>query len=598
MGKDSWGRRFSRTYSRKLDNYKLNTKMYAMYIFCVLLPIIVTNALVFGLVTSADRAEKERNLENVAEAVAYSMNSYIDSAVYITKDIYINRVIHNFLDKQYETLVDYYTAYEKLKSNYTLHTNLGQKNAKAIIYGDNETIINGSEFARISTVKDTDWYQYYKNSGRNLVLYYYFDYSKQKMYNVDTSRTLSVIRKLDLYGKKDCEKLIKLDLDYNRITRDIMKANYAEDVYVCDGDLVLFSNLGNVAGNKKFETLSPDILKQTRYKKEITLYSQELTVYVMEHQLNMVANMKRYAVIIVVLIMVNMLIPVFVMYGVSRSITNRIFILSRSFDKVKDEQFEEINVMGQDEIGQLMGNYNHMTVRIKELIQVVYKGKLEQQELNIAKQRAELLALHSQINPHFMFNALESIRMRSILKKEEETAEIIGKLAVLMRKSVNWGADNISIKDELEFAEAYLKLQQYRFGERLSYRFDVDENCLDFRVPKLTIVTFVENSCVHGIEAMSRDGWIFISVKKSPNGTLIIEIEDTGGGMDEEYLEALRERIDHGSMETVENSGSVGILNACIRLKNYNRGKTSIAVESEKGVGTTVSICIQETEEG
>ena len=83
-----------------------------------------------------------------------------------------------------------------------------------------------------------------------------------------------------------------------------------------------------------------------------------------------------------------------------------------------------------------------------------------------------------------------------------------------MRKSVEWGMDNITIREEMTFVQAYLKLQKYRFGEKLSYQFEIDEECLMCRIPKLTIVTFVENSCVHGLENSSRSGWVFISVKK------------------------------------------------------------------------------------
>ena len=90
--------------------------------------------------------------------------------------------------------------------------------------------------------------------------------------------------------------------------------------------------------------------------------------------------------------------------------------------------------------------------------------------MDIARQNAELLALYSQINPHFLFNALESIRMRSILKDEHETADMVEKLAIMERQNVDWSTDTNTVKRELDFVEAYLSLQKYRFGDRLSYR--------------------------------------------------------------------------------------------------------------------------------
>ena len=117
----------------------------------------------------------------------------------------------------------------------------------------------------------------------------------------------------------------------------------------------------------------------------------------------------------------------------------------------------------------MIRNYNCMVKRTNELIQTVYKNKLKEQEILVGRKNAELLALQSQINPHFLFNALESIRMRSILKKEEETADMVEKLAIMQRQYVDWGNDSVRIEQELEFVKAYLSLQKYRFGERLNY---------------------------------------------------------------------------------------------------------------------------------
>ena len=144
---------------------------------------------------------------------------------------------------------------------------------------------------------------------------------------------------------------------------------------------------------------------------------------------------------------------------------------------------------GQDEIGSLMDNYNRMADRMNSLIDTAYRCRLKEQKMDIARQNAELMALYSQINPHFLFNALESIRMHSILKKEEETANMIQKLAIMVRQNVDWSSDSNTIKRELAFVEAYLSLQKYRFGERLSYQINAQEDCQNILVPKLTITT-------------------------------------------------------------------------------------------------------------
>ena len=190
---------------------------------------------------------------------------------------------------------------------------------------------------------------------------------------------------------------------------------------------------------------------------------------------------------------------------------------------------------GKDEISSMIRNYNRMVERTNGLIETVYKNKIHEQEMLVGRKNAELLALHSQINPHFLFNVLESIRMHSILKKENETADMVAKLAVMQRQYVEWGNDSVSIFQEIEFVKAYLALQKYRFGERLNYDIEVDRECENFKIPKLTIVTFVENACVHGIESKSSPGWIFVRIGRQGEG-LEIEIEDNGSGMAEAKL--------------------------------------------------------------
>ena len=272
------------------------------------------------------------------------------------------------------------------------------------------------------------------------------------------------------------------------------------------------------------------------------------------------------------------------------SITSRLFRLEKVFNQIDSDVLIKISgPSGQDEIGSLMDNYNRMADRMNSLIDTAYRCRLKEQKMDIARQNAELMALYSQINPHFLFNALESIRMHSILKKEEETADMIQKLAIMVRQNVDWSSDSNTIKRELAFVEAYLSLQKYRFGERLSYQINAQEDCQNILVPKLTITTFVENACVHGIEAKSFPGWIFVRVY-TENDALCMEIEDTGGGMDEAEVERIQDRMRNASLKMLKEKGRVGMVNTCLRIRMMTEDTAQFSVESEPGIGTLVSI--------
>ena len=296
--------------------------------------------------------------------------------------------------------------------------------------------------------------------------------------------------------------------------------------------------------------------------------------------------------IIIVLVLITLVIPIIVMKLIERSITSRIAELQEAFGGDESGTFLPIsNISGSDEFAELMHNYNRIVSINNDLINTVYVDKLHEQENDIARKNAEVLALQSQINPHFLFNALESIRMHSMLKGEDETAEMIEKLALMERQNCEWGNDSVAIRKEVESIEAYLYLQSYRFGDRLSFDIDIEPDCENIQIPKLTLVTFVENACVHGIESKSSQGWIFVRVYKKSN-LLYIEVEDTGDGMDEAEVERMCKSMNSVTIDSLKKHKRVGMLNACLRIKMMFDNSVKFDIESEKGVGLSVVITI------
>lgn len=154
---------------------------------------------------------------------------------------------------------------------------------------------------------------------------------------------------------------------------------------------------------------------------------------------------------------------------------------------------------------------------------------------------------------------------------------------------MDWSTNFVRMKKELEFVEAYLGLQKYRFGDRLSYELDIEPECEDIQIPRLTVVTFVENACVHGIESKTASCWIFVRVYRK-HEDIWIEVEDTGSGMDEDKVAEIKEKMCNASIEKLREKGRVGIINACLRLKMITDNKVCFHIESEVGIGTTIQI--------
>nr|WP_314461789.1 histidine kinase [uncultured Clostridium sp.] len=518
--------------SSRLDDYKLKKKLKILYIYSVLLPIIITDSVIVYIFIASENASMQKGMENIASAVKYNFFYDIEEAAGTTKKIYMNKYVNQFMDNQFESELDYYLSYQAFMKDSLFESSIGTTASSITMYADNPTIVSGGEFKQLSTVKDQDWYRHLKDSSRDGVLCIYYDESR--IPTVDSKRKISFIRRLNFYKRDGCEKLVKMDIDYSTMVRSFVKMNYEAPVYVCWNDKIILSNQGNYGQWKDFETFG--LQKKNGYKTTFASYGAELTIYVLKPETEIMRQMLNNIPLLILLVFINILLPL-------------------------------------------------------GLIQTVYIDRLREQEMDIERQNAELLALHSQINPHFLFNALESIRMHSLLKNEEETACMVERLAVMERQNFDWGTDFITVREEISFVEAYLQLQKYRFGDRLSYRLDMMEECLDYRIPKLTIVTFAENACIHGIESKTADGWIFVRVYLEDD-MFYIEIEDTGEGMEETFLEELKNKMAHASIDKLKNKKGVGILNACLRLKMATDNQVCFDLESEAGISTMVTIKI------
>ena len=288
----------------------------------------------------------------------------------------------------------------------------------------------------------------------------------------------------------------------------------------------------------------------------------------------------------------------------TRNITKPLRKLSDAAYRVANgelDQADMVEVHSMDEIGVVTVAFNRMLQsipayinRLRESLEKERQMKEKELLMETHLKDAQLKYLQAQINPHFLFNALESIRMHSLLKKENETADMVEKLAIMQRQYVEWGNDAVTVAKECEFVKAYLALQKYRFGERLNYNIDIEADCMECQVPKLTLVTFVENACVHGIESKAAPGWIFVRIFKKA-GFMHIEVEDTGSGIDPDALEKMKSNMKNADIDMLKTGGRVGVINACLRIKMVTESKAVFDVDSEEGCGTTVMIKIPET---
>ncbi len=579
-------KRIIRVLEQYLDNISIKKKFMQIYIFCVLVPLIITDSVVLYIAGSMESQRQAHEMANIASTVSYNISTLVENAGEIAKSMYTNKRVDSFLAKQYESTSDYYAEYQKFFQDSTLENVLGMNQILFTMYTDNPTVIKGGKIDNMSNLKKTAVYEAWKNRGENEGLFFVYE---SKGYANSYRRKVILLQNLDFFSQ-DQEKMLKIEFDYNSMMRMLRKMNYDNEILICQGDEIVLSN-GSFSGvGKNFDRIT--VQQKMGYKQSFVLHGAQLDIYVLKREHGIWERIARALPLLGFLVIINVVLPMGFVLLLNHSFTKRIRGLSKVFQSVNGEYLVQMaHEEGRDEIGSMIRNYNRMVRRTNELIQTVYKNKIKEQEILVGRKNAELLALQSQINPHFLFNALESIRMRSLLKKENETADMVEKLAIMQRQYVDWGNDSVRIEQELEFVKAYLSLQKYRFGERLNYQLDIDPECEQIRIPKLTIVTFVENACVHGIESKASPGWIFVRVYKRDE-QLWVEIEDTGSGIEEQKLQLLQKNMQNVDIEMLKNKKSVGMLNACLRLKMCTENHVNFEIEGEEGAGTWITIRI------
>ena len=574
-------------FEKRINDFSVRKKFLILYLLCVLVPLFLTDAvIIFSLYRYAD-ASRVHVMENAANAAEYSFYSNVEDAAQLGKSIYLSKYIDNFLNLEFDDPLDFVSRRQDFMKDTLLESSTAVNGLSVTMYTENDSIVNGGWFKTIESAREEEWYSALIEASDNTLLY--FDYDKSKL-GVQPERKMYLLKKLDLFMTSDAEKLLKITLNYSSVSKDIKNTSYTGDIYICCDGKIILSN-GKYASVGTDYAIAPDPSK-VGYVLNAEIYGQKIQIMVMKEGLGFGKVLCENSPIIFILFIVNIILPYIMIRSFNSSITKRITKLSHTFNDIdEDKLIITDNDESKDEIGHMMRSYNRMAARMNNLIENEYKNKLREQEMTVAKQNAELMALHSQINPHFLFNALESVRMHSLLRKEDETARMVEKLAVMQRQYADWTKDLITIEDEIKLTTAYLELQKYRFGERLSYFVDVEKECEKLFIPKMSIVTFVENACVHGIESKATPGWVFVRISREKE-LVVLEIEDTGSGMDEPQKKNLEEKMNNASMELLQKSERIGIINACLRIRIFTNNKVSFVVDSEEGTGLTVQIRI------
>ena len=321
-------------------------------------------------------------------------------------------------------------------------------------------------------------------------------------------------------------------------------------------------------------------------------YQSDNHMYVLVSDKNAYDNIKQITILYSVILLFATLVPLGIILFFSNYFSMRIQTLKTAMHQASLGDYNIIDTFrGDDELSDTFNDLKTTVNYIHEKETIYYQAKLKEQKILNSQQQMEFKMLASQINPHFLYNTLETIRMQAVAHGNRDVSDSINLLGKTMHYVLeNTGTESTTIEKEIKHVISYLEIQRLRFGDRVNYKINVPPylNLEQFHILPLLLQPIVENSIVHGLEGVTQNGHVEISfILEEPN--LYVTIHDNGEGMDEETLQKLKDRIYQKNLST---ASSIGLRNINMRLTLMYGEDYGLEVDSKNSAGTTITLTL------
>lgn len=588
---------------KKIKSNGLKNRAMKQMTTLIILAMIIMVAVFYGVVHSRTIKNQGRNqAKSLANMEAY-LNNYFEEVDAIAKNVNYNYYLQNYL----ETATDNENAYTdpsvgknmrayEMSSQAFSDTLLSRPDISSMmVFGRKKVLLNKSLYSYRNVVMDysgLEWYQGAIQKPYDMVL---TGPNRHQFFDTD-DETISLSREIQDYEDGTFLGVILINLNMNKITEicDSFQENTSGALGILNesGEAVyLNGDAGNVAVQDIDMKELSDILEQypensfrirlggTKYL--ITKERMDSTGWYLLNILPyswLLSDLWKISMAIVLAVAGTLVVTLLSLDRILTNVIQPLKKLERHMARVTIENMnEQVNITTDDEIGHLAGNFNSMLERIENLKEQV----VEEQE---DKRRYELQALQAQINPHFLYNTLDSI----IWMAETQDSNIVAMteaLAKLFRISLNKGNEEILLKKEIEHVKNYLIIQSMRYADKFTFEICVEPEVEKCRIIKLILQPIVENCIYHGIKKKRGSGHIRIRAFRE-ECNLIIKVEDDGCGMSQEMC---RKMLSY-KVESENISGSgIGVKNVNERIQLRFGKEYGLSYQSEEGKGTTVT---------
>ena len=558
---------------RKNHSIRFKLTFYTVICFCVFLLAISASAATIYYTSITDIIEDQ--IINTSRQVVSNYELYFDSAIEVSNSIQYKIDNRDVLNEK-SAIQAYFDDVKSIK-NEIISISLYDEDGDFLV-GDSS--INESS---VTNIKD--------NSS-------FIDAMNEPMINIfsgigyENNRYAFTLSRYLPFNKENNHGVVLIEFDFTRIVRLIYQSDLGEN-----GHIAIFDRNYNVVYSSAPSFVEEDLNATKNLvlgSSGVTIGGQSFNLYISTitntgWKVSVFTNnsvvfsiLTNFIIVVLVITFVLSIIYVFIVYFIVKQVTYPLYRLQNEMNTVKDLNYSarrETLKKGSKEIIQLDATFNEMMKRIRYLA-----NKIVEEEEN--QRKSELKALQNQINPHFLYNTLDSIIYMIDKGENGKAEEMIVALSKFFRISISRGRNIIPLKDEIEHVRNYLLIQKIRFGEQFTYKINVAPGLEKYYVIKLILQPLVENAIEHGLSENEKGGEIDISASEN-DIYIVFTIKDNGFGISEDKLHAIYESLQNDSIHQ-----GVGIKNVYQRIKIYYGDEADLRIDSIEDEGTTISIFI------
>lgn len=578
-------------YLKKLKPGEIQTTLMLVVSGISLVTMLLMGIIMYMRFSTLSRQETIESSRKLMEQTGETMEDYLVNMRQISDAVYYNVVKEN----------DFQDAREEIQKGMNLLYEANRDKLRTIaIYNSDGSLMAAEPVATQKEDPDVTRQEWYQSAMEEMENIHFSTPHIQNLFEDSTFRYYWVIsssRVVELTENRDSQMgVLLVDMDFSSISRmmnQINEVGNGQYYYLCnsDGDIIYhprqiqisdgISRENSIKAASYKDGVYDETFEGTQRKVIVNTISYTgwklvgvIPYSIFTHEMLNI----RYFIAMVILLMAMML--TIINRVVAERISRPIRKLNHSVMEYEAGKKPEIYIGGSWEIRHLGYSIQSSYEKSEKLMQEIV---WEQNE----RRKSELDALQSQINPHFLYNALDSITWMIEGERNDEAAFMISQLAKLFRISLSKGHTIISVKDELQHAQSYMNIQRVRYKDAFSVTFDVEPELEKYCAVKLTLQPILENAINYGVDPMDDCGEIQICVRKEGE-LLVLSVEDNGIGMSEEEVELL---LTDNNRVPKHGSG-VGLINIHNRLQILFGKEYGLVIESEPDEGTRVSIQI------